>query len=694
MLDLPAAADSSLLDHWQTELPFGWSLPSSHADEAVSRSKVTLAVTGLTPGWYHLNVWIDGDSALVTGRMRYIETRLGELPIKLEPRRGGRFSKILKIAEPVSLVTIAADGARAKGLSRIEIRRLGLPTVCAFIARKGVRYLLANRHGLDLAAAYRQLSAAFQTRANFAFRDGYEPEDIEAAYPRWRAIHEDPFACQRAASVLERRLAPRRARVALLLADGFDPAITADAVRSSLLSPVVDLVPVVLSAGSAPSLEGCDFLLPIDHAGRMRRGGVERMVLALTDDRRLSGVFADSDTVDCEGVRGQPRLKPPADRELLWCTDYIRAPLLVRAEPDLIAALAAPGAAQSPGYALAFALIERDRGALGHIPEILFHELPDSPKDRKRATLSILQEHLERGSVPTTVTARADGIRQVAWPVPCEAASVSIIIPSKDKPELLKACIDTIQTRTTGIAPQIIVADNGSTLPSARAYLDAIAAEGTAIVVPCPGPFNFPKINNQARLHASGRILVLLNDDTQVVSADWLTELASIACRPDVGAVGSKLLYPDGTIQHAGVVLGIGGAGDHAFRYLPGDAPGYLDLIRCRREVSAVTGACLAVSAAHFDLVDGLDEELPVTLNDVDFCLRLRDRGLINIWTPWAVLEHWESKSRGTDHTDAALDRQAAELALFTRRWGHLMAQDPHYHPGLSRLEPDYRLAV
>jgi GT2 family glycosyltransferase len=189
-------------------------------------------------------------------------------------------------------------------------------------------------------------------------------------------------------------------------------------------------------------------------------------------------------------------------------------------------------------------------------------------------------------------------------------------------------------------------------------------------------------------------VLVFLNDDTKIISGDWLNELVSVALRPDVGAVGALLLYPDGSVQHAGVLLGVGGPADHAFRYMDGNSPGYLGLLRCRREVTAVTGACLAVAAKHFDAIHGFDEQLMVTCNDVDLCLRLRALGLVNIWTPWARLEHWESMSRGVDFTDAALERQADELRIMSQRWGELLDRDPTYNPGLSDFEPNYFLSV
>jgi GT2 family glycosyltransferase len=658
----------------------------------------TLDGMRLKPGWYRLDVNIDGGRRLVSARISFLDSNRPKLSMRLEPKDGGAYSKIVRISGPACAVTINAEGGSAERLMSIEIGALGWAAVFTFMCRKGLRYILAKRGKFNPRWAIRQFVSAFRGQADFAFRDSYEPEDTEAAYPRWRAIHEDPMAGVKAAAMLEASVAQTPIRIALLVGDGLDLNLMLDGARSSLTSSVIEIVPAppMDNKEFSRAIECCDFVLPIDYPGQFEVGAIERMVLAMTGESALTGVFADSDRLDQNGARTEPRLKPPWDRELLWSKNYIRAPLLARVGPYVTDALAVPGASSRPGYAIALMLIEcRNRATLDRIPEVLFHETAEMEDNSRRFNGEILREHLKRHCQGCGLTMRKDGIQRVIWPLPRTAPHVSIIIPSRDNPTLLKNCIESIHAHTVGMAPEIIVADNGSLLDATRTFLEEIAGQRLATVISCPGPFNFSKINNQARRHAKGDVIVLMNDDTEVISPDWLTELTSLAVRPDVGAVGGLLLYPNGRIQHAGVLLGVGGAvADHAFRHLEGDAPGYLELVRCRREVSAVTGACLAVSVRHFDAVGGLDENLPVTLNDVDLCLRLRDRGLVNIWTPWAVLKHLESTSRGVDLTDHALRRQAAEVELFTTRWARLKGKDPHYHPRLSEAVPDYRLAV
>jgi GT2 family glycosyltransferase len=624
-----------------------------------------------------------------------------DLRMRLEAFGPERFSKTLKISKSVDSLSVWIEGKKTRGISSIEIKPLNLLAIAEFMIMKGFRYLRAKQAGLNLSIAYKQALAAVQPNANFAFRARYDNINSADIYPLWREIHEDETTDANAATELRHRLAGRTLQVGLIVAVGMDAENIAHEIRASLLLPQIQLIPI--SAGSfsvdaektAAVIEGCDFILPYDHQGRFAAGGMEKLVLALLDDPKLAAVFADSDTMQSGGERSAPRLKPPWDRELLWCIDYIRTPVLFRWQSEMAEAVALPGADRTPGYALAIAVmdcVKPDR--LTRIPEILFHEMGEDAPKTVVFNKTMLEAHLLKREFAGSLLLNADKIMRVSWPVP-RSTRVSILIPSRDNPGLLKSCIDSIRNRTQLITPEIIVADNDSVKTNTIAYLQSIAGDENVRVVPCPGPFNFSKINNDARRHATGDVIVLLNDDTQILSSDWLNELVSLALRPEVGAVGSMLLYPDGTIQHAGVLLGIASAmADHAFRYIPGDSPGYLNLLRCRRQVSAVTGACLAVSAAHFDALGGLDEALPVTLNDIDFCLRLRDRGLINIWTPWAVLEHWESKTRGIDHTRSDLIRLSEEILLFSNRWEHLLRRDPIYHPGLSDTSPDYRLAV
>jgi GT2 family glycosyltransferase len=207
-------------------------------------------------------------------------------------------------------------------------------------------------------------------------------------------------------------------------------------------------------------------------------------------------------------------------------------------------------------------------------------------------------------------------------------------------------------------------------------------------------PFNFSHINNYAARRTSGRFLLFLNNDTEVVTPDWIEALVEQAQRPPIGAVGALLLYADETIQHAGVVLRIGGIAGHGHRFLPADTPGYYYTVKTVNNFSAVTGACVMIRRDVFDAVGGFDEGLAVAFNDVDLCLRIREHGFRIVYVPHAVLYHFESKSRGSDDTPEKIERDMRERAFMQRRWNCSDREDPYYSPHLSLTREDYSIRV
>ncbi len=269
--------------------------------------------------------------------------------------------------------------------------------------------------------------------------------------------------------------------------------------------------------------------------------------------------------------------------------------------------------------------------------------------------------------------------RRLSSPTP----KVSIIIPTRDRVDLLRNTIGTLRENTSYGDYEIIVVDNGSEEPATVAYLKDLHTQAIAKVVDDRGDFNFPRLINCAASQATGDVFVFLNNDTIIVEASWLAELVRLAVKPGVGAVGANLLYPNGTIQHAGVVLGLGGRAGHIFRGRPGDFMDHLGRLAVAHEVSAVTAACLAITRKNFVMVGGFDTSFAVDFNDLDFCLRLRRMGLRNLWTPHATVVHVESASRvGAIGRRSA--RFRAEAANFTKRWQAEVLNDPFFHPALA----------
>ena len=273
---------------------------------------------------------------------------------------------------------------------------------------------------------------------------------------------------------------------------------------------------------------------------------------------------------------------------------------------------------------------------------------------------------------------------------------ISILIPNKDHLEDLRRCIHSIQERSTYSNYEIIIIENNSTDKAVFAYYDTLKQQKNITVVTYKGEFNYAKINNFGAGFATGKYLLLLNNDTQVISMNWMESMLMYAQRPDVGAVGAKLYYGDRTIQHAGVVIGLGAhrTAGHTHYKINYDNLGYMGRLCYAQNVSAVTGACLMVRKSLYDALGGLDEAFAVALNDVDFCLRVREKGYLNIFTPFAELYHFESASRGSDIVDAKkAERYEDESELFRERWKAILAKgDPYYNPNFSLDRSDYSL--
>ncbi len=270
---------------------------------------------------------------------------------------------------------------------------------------------------------------------------------------------------------------------------------------------------------------------------------------------------------------------------------------------------------------------------------------------------------------------------------------MSLIILTRDRSDMLQTCVDSIISKTRYAPYEIVIVDNDSREPETHALFEKLRRENAVRVLSRPGPFNFSALNNAAAREVHGSILGLLNNDIEVKDGEWLTELVSLSARDEIGCVGCKLLYPDGRIQHAGVYLGLGGIAGHGFRFAAKDDPGYLRRMLMVHDVSAVTAACLFVRKAVFEQVGGLDEkDLGVAYNDVDFCLKVRAAGYLNLWTPFAELIHYESASRGRDFTPAKARRYRTEVNALRRRWGQQLFSDPYYSPHLTNDREDFSL--
>jgi GT2 family glycosyltransferase len=416
-------------------------------------------------------------------------------------------------------------------------------------------------------------------------------------------------------------------------------------------------------------------------------------------------IYPDEDRMDSQGRRSAHHFKPDWNLDFLLSANYIGHACLISREH----LIAAGGYQHQAGSAYTFDSLLRCMEGLQpeqivHVTEVLWHQPASSPRPLEETSVQALQSYLDRtapGALAAPLTNSATrGLLQVRYPVPTPAPLVSIVICTRNQYTLLQTCIESITRRTRYPHYNIIIVDNGSDEARTMAYLERLPRQDPRVrVIRDDSPFNYAALNNMAVAHAPGELVALLNNDIEVIDGDWLEEMVGHALRPDVGCVGAKLLYPDETVQHAGVLVGGGKdapstVAAHYLRGIPGEAPGYANRAIVTHQLTAVTAACLVIRKATFLQVGGLDgEHLAVTYNDVDFCLRVGELGLRHVWTPHARLYHHESVSRGRDASSKNLARFLPELAYMEKRWAARLQGDPCYNPNLSYQKPDFLLA-
>lgn len=394
--------------------------------------------------------------------------------------------------------------------------------------------------------------------------------------------------------------------------------------------------------------------------------------------------YWDEDGLDPRGRRHTPFLKPDWDPLLFLSRDTLGGASMIRLDAALAACARLDSDSPMSGAAVS-TILTVAAGARGvppphHSPMILVHRAPGSALTDLVARKAILEtawpEPVELYHKPLPPHHLA-----VRFPLPADAPSVSIVIATRDRVDLLQCCVDGVLANTYPGRTEIIIVDNDSVEVETLAYFDRIRGQGVRILHQA-GAFNYSAINNRAVREATGTFICLLNNDIEMLDTDWLTAMMRHAARPGVGAVGALLLYPDRTVQHAGVAIGVGNAAGHVHRKVPLDAMGHHGLHRTTRRASVVTAACLVVRRESFLAVGGLDEEnFKVAFNDVDLCLKLAAAGLRNIFVAEAMLIHHESKSRGDDMLKENFERYSQELAWLQSKWSTPTVVDPYHHP-------------
>jgi O-antigen biosynthesis protein len=442
-----------------------------------------------------------------------------------------------------------------------------------------------------------------------------------------------------------------------------------------------------------------DFIAVVGQQDRLPAHALSKMVEWLNRYPQTDLLYSDADKLDESGQRYDPYFKSDWNPDLFYSQHFLQHFTLYRRsvvseingfQPDY------PG---SENYDFTLRFIEHIASHnIHHIPHILYHQRQLAQltpiANNTDSHCQALQAHLQRLNQSAQVVAAAGGHTRVIYKLPAQLPLVSLIIPTRDKLELLRGTVEGCLNQTRYNHIEIIIMDNSSVEPETLAYLKAVQHDNRVTVIRHAAPFNYSQLNNIGVAHAQGDIIGLINNDLEVIAPDWLTEMVSHALRPEIGAVGAKLYYANDTIQHAGVIVGLGGMAGHGFKFLAREAPGYHWKPLLIQNYSVVTGACLVMRRQVFEEVGGLEEKhLQVAFNDVDLCLRIRQRGYRIIWTPYAELYHLESASRGLDNTLKKFLRLRHELNYMKSRWAEILLNDPYYNPNLTIEYEDFSLA-
>ena len=448
-----------------------------------------------------------------------------------------------------------------------------------------------------------------------------------------------------------------------------------------------------------------DYFVFLDPVGKLAPNALFECVKYRNVQTDFDLLFTDEDQMMSDGKRSFcPQFKSGFNLDLLRSKDYISHFFIIRR-----AVWEKTGGLRSEfcgaqGYDLVLRCAENSREIV-RLPQMLYHKMVERPmknsyecKRWEEYQKEALREHLKRCGLQVNVeSGEVPGVHRIRYQIQDEPL-VSIIIPNKDHVEDLKRCIESLNCSSSYSNIEIVIVENNSSREETFEYYKYIQKKYRNLKILIwqgDREFNYSSLNNFGSKEATGKYLLFLNNDTELIAADSIREMVGCAEREDVGIVGARLYYPDCSIQHAGVILGLGGVAGHAFREtFDGDA-GYDERIVCAQDYSAVTAACMLIKAQLFQKVGCFDENLKVAFNDIDLCLKVRREGKLVMYTPYAELYHYESKSRGLDDTEAKQKQYKKEVKYFQRKWHRELEEgDPYYNPSLTLEKHDFSLKV
>jgi len=459
------------------------------------------------------------------------------------------------------------------------------------------------------------------------------------------------------------------------------------------------------SSNAALNMVTSEYVLLLDHDDTLPAHTLSFFAKTITDNPMATVLYGDEDKIDEQGNRHQPHFKPDWNPDLLLSQNYICHPVVYKTSVLKKIGGFRVGVEGSQDHDL---LLRATAGLTAneviHLPFILYHwrVIENSTASNASAKsyttdagIEAIKYFLEQSGHNATVDkGKYPNTYKINWALPTNHPLVSLVIPTRDGYDILKQCLESIYDKTSYKNFEIIVVDNQTTCEKTLGLFKEYAdTKANFSVLKWDKPFNYSAINNFAVSQTKGEVVGLVNNDIEVINDDWLSEMVSHALRPEVGCVGAKLYYPNDTIQHAGVILGIGGVAGHSHKYFHKSEPGYITRLHLVQNMSAVTAACLLVRKSVFEEVGGLNEnDLTVAFNDVDFCLKVHTAGYRNLFTPWAELYHHESISRGEEDTPEKVARFNKESEYMKDKWNKLLCNDTAYNPNLSNTHENFSL--
>ncbi len=635
-----------------------------------------------------------------------------DLPIRLE---------ITETSTPQAITRMLAavyrrdrsDRADAMRIFRKSAKRLVLHGRERFVGKLIRDYHPQEAIHYQVGDAYAAWIAAVETPALLDPSD--RARDLET--PRTRPLFsvllrtregEPQFIEQTIASLLRQRYPHWELCIGDVTADSaLHPSLEQHAARDDRIRLAPPATPGMQLAADniALDLARGDYIVVLEAGDTLADHALHRVARTLDARPEAAFLYSDEDCIDEAGRRYDPDFKCDWNPDLFFSRNYVGHGVWLRR--DLLRSVGGfrAEAEPCPDYDLLLrCLLVAKTADIVHLPDVLYHRRAVDSDTRHdgdddavaTAERDALRRHFaavgrSNIAVEPGLAARTHRIR---YPVPDPAPLVSLLVPTRDRLELLEPCVRSILDKTSYTNFEILILDNQSVEPATHAFFERIRSGSPRIrVLSYPHPFNYSAINNHGVRHARGTLIGLINNDIEVIGPDWLTEMVSHVCRPEIGCVGAKLYYANDTIQHAGIVLGLWGVAGHAHKRFPRHAEGYRQRVMCVQNFSAVTAACLVVRKDVYLQVGGLDEaHLAVSFNDVDFCLKVRGAGYRNLWTPYAELYHLESISRGTDDTPEKKSRERREIDYMRATWAAALDADPCYSPNLTHRREDFSI--